>query len=84
MIEKRLIADGSSTMELINDDVIIKITGGLLLPVLRVEGLDRHKQMVEVFRPISTDKELPKVRVPQYTAEAAEALLQYFFPMGDE
>ena len=60
--------------------IIIRIQ--LLIELLRVHRLHTDEQMIQIFRNIVPDKQLPKVQVTQYPLESIPALGQDFFTVS--
>ena len=68
-------------VELVHDDVIIKLRCGFCGEVLRVESLNRNKQVVDAVRLIAAHKHLTEVGILQHSPEGVQALLEDFFPV---
>ena len=71
-------------VELVYNDVVIKIRGSLGGEILGVEGLNGKKQVVNALWPVAAHKQLPEVGVLQNRSEGIQALPQNFLPMGHE
>ena len=61
-------------VELVHDDVIIKIRCGFSGEVLRIKGLNRHKQVVDAVRLIAADKHFTEVCILQHRTESIKTL----------
>ena len=66
-------------VELVHNNVIIEFWRGLCGKVLRIEGLDRDKQIVDALGLIAAHKHLSKVGIFENSSERAHALLEDFF-----
>ena len=71
-------------VELVHNDVIVKIRRGFARKILRIECLNGEKQVVDAFRLVAADKQLFEVRVLEHRAEGIQALLQDFLAVCDE
>ena len=69
-------------VELIHNDVIIKLRCCLFGERLRVESLNRNKQIVDTLRPVVTDKHFSKVCILQHSTESIHALLENFLTVS--
>ena len=56
-------------MELVHNDVVIKVRGSLGGEILRVEGLNGKKQVVDTLRPVITHEQLSEIGVLQNSTE---------------
>ena len=79
--QELLIGRSRRVVELVHDDVIVKIGRCLFREVLRIEGLNGDKQIVDAFRLIAAHKQLSEVRVLDYSPEGIQTLLENFFPV---
>ena len=68
-------------VKLVHDDVIIKLRCRLCRKILRIEGLDRNKEIVDAVRLIAAHKHLTEVGILQHSPEGVHALLEDFFPV---
>lgn len=68
-------------VELIHNDIIIKLRCCFGCEILRVKGLDRNKQIVDAVRLVVTHEHLPEVGVLEYSTESIQTLLENFFPV---
>ena len=68
----------------VDDDIVVVISGKPLMQRLGVQRLHRHEQMLQALRAVVAHIELAEVEIFQHPGEGRLALLQYFFPMGDE
>ena len=68
-------------VELVHDDVIIKLRCGFCSEVLRVESLNRNKQIIDTLRLIAAHKHLTEVCILQNSPEGVHALLEDFLPV---
>ena len=50
--QKLLISRGRSMVELVHNNVVIKIRGGLGSKILGVKGLNREKQVIDTLWPV--------------------------------
>ena len=71
-------------VELIHNDVIIKLWCCFGCEILRVKGLDGNKQIVDAVRLVVTHEHLPEVGVLEYSTESIQTLLENFFPVCHE
>ena len=71
-------------VELVHNNIIIKIPRCFFGKALRVEGLNGYKKIVYAFRFIAAYKHLPKVCIFQYCAKGVHTLFQNFFTMSHE
>ena len=84
VVQELLISRRSGVVELIHHNVVIVIRRQTVAKSLGVKGLHRNKQVIQMLRPIATNKELTKIGVLQNALESIPALLQNFFPVGHE
>ena len=56
-------------VELVHDDIVIEIRCGFRGEILRIEGLNRHEQIVDTIRLVATDKHFAKVGIFEYRTE---------------
>ena len=82
--QQLLIGRRGGVVELVHNDVIVKIRRGFARKILRIERLNGEKQMVDAFRLIAADEQLAEVRVLEHRAESIQALLQNFLAVRDE
>ena len=68
-------------MELIHNDVVVKIRNSLGGKILRVEGLNGQKQLVNTLGFAVTHKQPPEVSVLQNGPEGVQALPQNLLPV---
>ena len=71
-------------VEFVHHNVVIVIRRQTVAKSLGVKGLHRYKQVIQMLRPITANKELTKIGVLQNALESIPALLQDFFPVGHE
>ena len=83
-MQQLLIGRRGGVVELVHNDVIVKIRRGFARKILRIECLNGEKQVVDAFRLIAADKQLAEVRVLEHRAKGVQALLQDFLAMCDE
>ena len=62
-------------VELVHDDIVIEIRQGFRGEILRVEGLNRHEQIINAVRLVATDKHFAEVSILEYRTEGIKALL---------
>ena len=68
-------------VELVHDNVIVKIGGRLFRKALGIEGLNGQKQVVDALRLIAAHKHLTEIGVLEYRAEGVQALLEDLLPV---
>ena len=61
-------------VKLVYNDVVIKIRGSLSGEILRVEGLNGKKQVVDTLRLVIPHEQLSKIGVLQNSTECVHAL----------
>ena len=71
-------------VRLVDDDVVVVISGQLGVQGLRVQGLHRNEQMIQRFRLVVAHVKLAEVGVLQHTGEGITALFEDFFAVGNE
>ena len=84
VVQELLISRRSGVVEFVHHNVVIVICRQTVIKSLGVKGLHRNKQVIQVLRPIATNKELTEIRIFQHALEGIPALLQDFFPVGHE
>ena len=65
-------------VELVNNDIVIKIRRGFRGEILRVEGLNRHEQIINAVRLVAADKHFAEVSILQHRTKGIKALLEDF------
>ena len=68
-------------MELVHNDVIVKICCRFGGKLLRIEGLDGNKQMVDAVGFVAAHIQLAEIGILQHRPEGVQALLQDFLPV---
>ena len=71
-------------MELVYNDVIVKIRCRFSGKLLRIEGLDGNKQMVDAVGFVAAHIQLAEIGILQYRPEGVQALLQNLLPVRHE
>ena len=71
-------------MELVHNDIIVKIRICFRGEILRIESLDGNEQMVDAVSLVAAHKQLAKIGVFQHCPESIQALLQNLLPMRHE
>ena len=83
-VEQFLVGLGCRMVEFIYNDHIVKIRLQMVPQGKAVAGLDGHEYLVQVLRTAARHRQFTKIGVLQHLPETGKALLQDFFPMGDE
>jgi len=68
-------------MELVYNDVIVKICCRFGGKLLRIEGLDGNKQMINAVGSVTAHIQFTEIGILQYRPEGVQALLQDFLPV---
>ena len=68
-------------VELVHDDIVVKIGGRLFREALGIEGLNGQKQVVDALRLIAAHKHLTEIGVLEHRAEGVQALLEDLLPV---
>ena len=84
VLQQLLIGRRGGVVELVHNDVIVKIRRGFARKILRIECLNGEKQVVDAFRLVAAEEQLSEVRVLEHRAEGIQALLQDFLAVRDE
>ena len=71
-------------VKLVHDDVIIKLRRSFCGEVLRVESLNRNKQIIDTLRLVTAHKHLTEVGILQHSPEGVHALLEDFLPVRNK
>ena len=84
VVQELLVSRRSGVVEFVHHNVVIVICRQTVTKSLGVKGLHRNKQVIQMLRPITANKELTEIRVLQNALESIPALLQNFLPVGHE
>ena len=68
-------------VELVHDDIIVKIGGRLFREALGIEVLNGQKQVIDALRLIAAHKHLTEIGVLEHRAEGVQALLEDLLPV---
>ena len=68
-------------MELVYNDVIVKICCRFGGKLLRIEGLDGNKQMINAVGSVTAHIQFTEIGILQYRPEGVQALLQDLLPV---
>ena len=77
--QQLLIGRRCSMVEFVHDDVIVELRCSFCCEILRIESLDRDKQIVDTFRLVAAYKHFAKVSIFENSSERVHALLEDFF-----
>ena len=82
--QQSLVYGSSGMVEFVHDDVIIKIRQGFCGKILRIEGLDGDKEIVNAVWLIAAHKHLTEISILQHRPEGVQALFEDFLPVGNK
>ena len=81
IFQQLLISGCSCMMELVYNDVIVKIRCRFSGKLLRIEGLDGNKQMINAVGSVTAHIQFTEIGIFQYRPEGVQALLQDLLPV---
>ena len=81
IFQQLLISGCSCMMELVYNDVIVKICCRFGGKLLRIEGLDGNKQMINAVGFVAAYIQFAEIGILQHCPEGVQALLQDFLPV---
>ena len=81
IFQQLLISGCSCMMELVYNDVIVKICCRFGGKLLRIEGLDGNKQMINAVGSVTAHIQFTEIGIFQYRPEGVQALLQDLLPV---
>ena len=82
--QQLLIGRRCSMVEFVHDDVIVELRCSFCCEILRIESLDRDKQIVDTFRLVAAYKHFAKVGIFENGPERVHALLEDFFSVSNK
>ena len=68
-------------VEFVHNNIIVKIRCSLCSKILRIERLNRDKQMINIIWPVVSYEQFSEICILQHSSEGIHALPEYFFPV---